>query len=110
LESDPGWWLCRTPDLAESFRLAGQAAAGPGTRVILGHDHADHLPAAGGPVPRASDLVSLVLTRGGRSERADRGCRQPGQGLPRLPGHQVLELDRARRRIPRAGSHQRTGR
>ena len=42
-------WLCRAPDRAESFRLADKAAAGQGTRVILGH--ADQLPAASGAVP-----------------------------------------------------------
>jgi hypothetical protein len=28
VESGSGWWLCRAPDLAESFRLADKAAAG----------------------------------------------------------------------------------
>jgi hypothetical protein len=27
-DGGPGWWLCRAPDLAESFRLADKAAAG----------------------------------------------------------------------------------
>src|SRR5579864_6167775 len=51
-QSGSGWWLCRAPDLAESFRLADKAAAGQGTRVILGHGHAGQLPAASSAVPR----------------------------------------------------------
>jgi len=45
-ESGSGWWLCRAPDLAESFRLADKAPAGQGTRAILGYGHAGQLPAA----------------------------------------------------------------
>jgi hypothetical protein len=44
--------------------------------------------------PWASDLVSLVLSRGGRSERGDSDAGSSARVL-HLPGRQVLELDRA---------------
>jgi hypothetical protein len=65
--------------------------------VILGHGHADQLPAASTAVLLwASDLVSLAVSTGGRRE-------QLGQGLGHLPGRDVLELDRAGRADPMTG-------
>jgi hypothetical protein len=90
-QSGSGWWLRRAPDLPESFRLAGKAAAGQGTRVILGYGHAGQLPAASGAVPRGRATLSACAEQ----RRPQRAGRQLAQGLVHLPGHQVLDLDRA---------------
>lgn len=44
--------------LAQMYRRDRQTAAGQGTRVILGHGHADQLPAASGVGPRGRAILS----------------------------------------------------
>jgi len=72
-----GRWLCRA--LTSRNHPGWQPRLRPGkARVSLGYGHADQLPAGGAVPPWASDLVSLVLSRG-RPQRAGRQrCRQPG--------------------------------